>query len=61
VKKTSVEFTYCRTLKGVSRKELVIRKKIRKEEVEDTDRHFVHQTSGMSSEQLKDYAVVGIF
>ena len=61
VKKTSVEFTDCITLKGLGRKELDIRNKIRKEEVEDSDRHFVHQTSGMSSEQLKDYAVVGIF
>ena len=31
----------------------------RKEKAENTDRHFVHKTSGMSNEQLEGYAVVG--
>jgi hypothetical protein len=32
----------------------------RKEEAENTDRHFVQKTSGMSNEQLKGFAVVGL-
>lgn len=32
----------------------------RKEEAEYTDRHFVQKTSGMSNEQLKGFAVVGM-
>jgi hypothetical protein len=32
----------------------------RKEEAENTDRHFVQKTSGMSNEQLEGIAVVGM-
>ena len=31
----------------------------RKEEAENTDRHFVQKTSGMLDEQIEGYAVVG--
>lgn len=47
-------------MKGLRRKKLIIKSRNRKEKAEDSDRHFVHKTSGMSNEQLKSYAVVGI-
>lgn len=38
---------------------LIMGSRIRKEEAEHSDRHFVQKTSGMSNEQLKGFAVVG--
>jgi hypothetical protein len=42
-----------------NQKVLIKRSRNRKEEAENSDRHFVQKTSGMSNEQLKSFAVVG--